>query len=93
MVWSSPLQLAKEFLEVVKLPGDMGIVDAVPAGPEHEPTDRRGHWLFWLSRLGCPDSLSLRLGGPRQLSVDYTRLLRLVSVKLLGLQWARGLWP
>ncbi|CAE7230303.1 Esyt2 [Symbiodinium sp. CCMP2592] len=54
--------LVPEFLEVAKLTSDIGIVDALPAGPEHEK------------------------GGPRKLSVDYTRLLRLVSVKLMGLE-------
>lgn len=54
--------LSTEFLEVAKLTSDVGIVDSIPAGPEHEK------------------------GGPRKLSVDYTRLLRLVSVKLMGLE-------
>ncbi|OLQ04097.1 hypothetical protein AK812_SmicGene12886 [Symbiodinium microadriaticum] len=49
----SVLVPVREFLEVAKLTSDVGIVDSIPAGPEHEK------------------------GGPRKLSVDYTRLMGL----------------
>ena len=31
----------EEFLEVAKLTSDVGIVDSIPAGPEHEPIFRQ----------------------------------------------------